>query len=90
MTDTNMSNKVRYLVLITVSLISHVSGAFDEPPKQGLLNEIEKKKENPIRIDCSESRGKVSTGFHHCHSENPTREFHLTPGSFRFTALHQR
>ena len=81
--------KVRYLVVITVSLISHVSCAFDEPPKQGLLNEIEKK-ENPIGMDCSESRGKVSPGFHHYHSENPTREFHLTPGSFRFTALHQR
>ena len=44
MTDINMFMKVRYLVLITMSLISHVFCAFDEPPKQGLLNEIEKKR----------------------------------------------
>ena len=44
MTDINIFMKVRYLVVITVSLISHVSCAFDEPPKQGLLNEIENKR----------------------------------------------
>ena len=59
MADINMSSKVRYLVLITVSLVPHVFCGFDEPPKQGLLNEIEEKKENRIRIVL-----KVAVKFH--------------------------